>query len=55
MTLVVRVSPEVEVGERLQVSQVGGQGSHSIVVEAQRLQRNEVAEFLWELTQAVLG
>lgn len=34
--------PEVEVGEGLEVAQAGGQGTHSIVVKAQRLQRDEL-------------
>lgn len=46
--------PEVEVGEGLQVAQVGGQRAHPIVVKAERLQRDELAEVLRQLTQSIL-
>ena len=47
--------PEVEVGEGLEVPQAGGERAHAIVVEAERLQGDEVAQLLGQLAQAVLG
>ena len=46
--------PEVEVGEGLEAAQAGGQRTHSIVVKAQCLQRDELTELLRQLTQTVL-
>lgn len=42
MCLYVAELPEVEVGEGLEVAQAGGQGTHPIVVKAQRLQGDEL-------------
>lgn len=45
--------PDVEVGEGLKVAYAGRQRTHPIVVEDERLQGDELAEFLWKLAQTV--
>lgn len=45
--------PDVEVGEGLKVADAGGKRTHPIVVEDERLQGDELAEFLWQLAQTV--
>lgn len=46
--------PEVEVGEGLQLAQAGRERSHTVVVQAERLQRNKLTHLLWHLTEPVL-
>lgn len=45
--------PDVEVGESLKVADAGGQRTHPIVIEDERLQGDELAEFLWQLAETV--
>lgn len=45
--------PDVEVGEGLEVADARGQRTHPIVVEAERLQGDELAELLWQFAQTV--
>lgn len=41
--------PEVEVGEGLQLAQAGREGSHTVVIHAECLQRHKLAHLFWHL------
>lgn len=36
------------------MAEVGGEGANTVVVQAERLQGDELAQLLWQLTETVL-